>query len=367
MGAGGALSSGDSGALEDGELGDACGQTTIKGSTKEVDVLLVIDKSGSMNAKPTGFATDKWTALKTALPAALDPVKGGISLGVEFFPNNLTTPIPVSCTTECWDMPPGDSAVVVPVGPGTTTLPDITAKLAIAPSGGTPTRAALQAAFEYFTTGTGKALAGEKYVLLATDGGPNGNTTPCQQATCTVNMDRSEMGGTFPNYCDAALVADGPKSCLDEAATVAQLTTMAAAGIKTFVVGIPGTEPYVATLDALAVAGGVPAAAASPKYFAVTAAGGVDGLKQVFDTITHQLIKSCNIQLQSAPPDPMKLNVYVDGKVVPQAGADGWDLVTTDASAFPMVVLKGATCAAIEASGANNVQIVYGCKDTVIN
>jgi hypothetical protein len=153
---------------------------------------------------------------------------------------------------------------------------------------------------------------------------------------------------------------------LDEAATVAQLTTMAAAGIKTFVVGIPGTEPYVATLDALAVAGGAPAAAASPKYFAVTAAGGVDGLKQVFDTITHQLIKSCNIQLQSAPPDRMKLNVYVDGKVVPQAGADGWDLVSTD-GALPTVVLKGATCAAIEANGANNVQIVYGCKDTVIN
>src|SRR5690349_8127361 len=47
MGAGGTIGSGDSGALEDGELGDACGQTTIKGSSKEVDVLLVIDKSGS--------------------------------------------------------------------------------------------------------------------------------------------------------------------------------------------------------------------------------------------------------------------------------------------------------------------------------
>src|SRR6185436_4736702 len=87
---------GDSGMQDDAmELGDACGHTTIKGSSKEVDILLVIDRSGSMSATPTGFATDKWGALKTALAAALEPVKGGISFGVELFPNNLTTPIPV--------------------------------------------------------------------------------------------------------------------------------------------------------------------------------------------------------------------------------------------------------------------------------
>jgi hypothetical protein len=372
LGGGGTLNTGldTDGSSSNGDAmdqGDGCGQTTLQGSSKEVDILLVIDKSGSMSATPTGFAMDKWAALKAALSAALDPVKGGISFGVELFPNNLTTPIPVSCTTECWDMPPGDSAIEVPVGPGTTTLPNIITKLSVTPSGGTPTRAALDAAYQYFTAGAGKALGGDKYVLLATDGGPNGNTTACQQATCTVNMDRNEFGNSFPNYCDANLVADGPKSCLDDAATVAQLTTLATAGIKTFVVGIPGTEPYVSTLDALAVAGGAPASATSPKYYAVTAAGGVDGLKQAFATITHQLIKTCDIQLASDPPDHNKLNVYIDGKVVPQAGPDGWDLVSSDASTFPVVELKGATCAAIEANGANNVQIVYGCKDTVIN
>ena len=63
----------------------------------------------------------------------------------------------------------------------------------------------------------------------------------------------------------------------------------------------------------------------------------------------------------------MKLNVYIDGTVVPQAGPDGWELKSSDAGALPVVSLKGATCAAIEASGASKVQIVYGCKDTVIN
>ena len=90
------------------------GKRSSRESSKEVDILLVIDRSGSMSATPGGFATDKWTALKTALPAALDPVKGGISFGMELFPNNLTTPIPVSCTSECWDMPAGETAIVVP-------------------------------------------------------------------------------------------------------------------------------------------------------------------------------------------------------------------------------------------------------------
>jgi hypothetical protein len=364
LGAGAGLF-GDSGTPSDAmDLGDGCGQTTINGSSKEVDILLVIDRSGSMSDKPAGFATDKWTALKTALQAALDPVKGGISFGVELFPNNLTTPVPVSCTTQCWDMPAGEAAIVVPVGPGTTTLPNIVAKLAPPPGGGTPTRAALQSAYDYFTSGTGKALAGDKYVLLATDGGPNGNTTPCMQATCTVNMDLNQFGGSYPNYCDAKLVADGPKSCLDDTPTETLLATMAARGIKTFVVGIPGTEPYVSTLDALAVAGGTPASATSPKYFAVTAAGGVDGLKQVFETITHQLIKTCRLQLQSNPPDSMLLNVTVDGKTILYGAADGW---TLDSATSPAtVVLKGATCSNVEMNGASSIQILYGCPTEVV-
>jgi hypothetical protein len=364
FGAGGGLF-GDSGTQSDAmELGDGCGQTTIKGASKEVDILLVIDRSGSMSATPAGFATDKWTALKTALPAALDPVKGGISLGMELFPNNLTTPIPVGCTSQCWDMPAGEAAIVVPVAPGTTALPGIVAKLAAPPSGGTPTRAALQAALDYFTTGSGKALGGDKYVLLATDGGPNGNTTPCMQATCTVNMDRQEFGGSFPNYCDSALVADGPKSCLDDKPTETLLTMMAGLGIKTFVVGIPGTEPYVSTLDALAVAGGAPAQATSPKYFAVTAAGGVDGLQKVFETITQKLIKTCRLQLQSDPPDAMLLNVTVDGKTVLYGDANGWTLDSTTSPAT--VELVGTTCSNVEKNGASSIQILYGCPREMV-
>src|SRR5262245_33949080 len=56
---------------------DGCGQSSIQATVKVIDIVLVIDKSGSMTATPTGFATDKWTAMKTALTGALDQVKGG--------------------------------------------------------------------------------------------------------------------------------------------------------------------------------------------------------------------------------------------------------------------------------------------------
>jgi hypothetical protein len=95
------------------------------------------------------------------------------------------------------------------------------------------------------------------------------------------------------------------------------------AGIKTFVVGIPGSDLYVSTLDAMAVAGGVPASATSPKYYAVSAMGGVAGLQQVFESITKQLITSCRLQLQSNPPDLNLLNVYVDSQVIPKPGPTG--------------------------------------------
>ena len=144
--------------------------------------------------------------MKTALTGALDQVKGGISFGLELFPNNLMTPIPTSCTSECWDMPAGEAAIVVPVGSGTTTVPTILSKFDAMPSGGTPTAAALKAAADYFTTGTGKDLTGDKYVLLATDGGPNGNASlTCNQMSCTVNMDRNETGGAT-NYCSVCFM-----------------------------------------------------------------------------------------------------------------------------------------------------------------
>ncbi|MGZ5968630.1 MAG: vWA domain-containing protein [Polyangiales bacterium] len=334
----------------------ACGGTAVKATARDANVLLVIDKSGSMLQTPTGFSVDKWDAIRTSLRDALNPVKNKLSLGLLMYPYDPSAPIPVDCSGNCCALPTGAAAINVPVGPGLTTLDMIAAAVdATSPGGATPTARALDQALAYFKTGAGKSLVGDRYVLLATDGGPNCNTSlTCGADMCTTNIDGSCAAGT--NCCDPS---KSLISCLDSDAVVAKLEALKSAGVKTFVVGIPGSEAYKAYLDAFAVAGGVTAPTGTTKYFAVDAAGGVSGLTGVFSLITGELITSCTLVLDSAPPDPNQINVYVDDAVVPQSGSDGWTLDSS--SSPPSIVLKGATCDSVKTKGAKSIRVIFGC------
>jgi hypothetical protein len=354
--------------ITDGIVGvgpDACGGQKVTATSKTVNVLLVIDKSGSMADTPAGFTTSKWGALRTALGESLDPVKGGIAFGLELYPQSPDplSPIMPACLTNCCAVKQG--SVDIGIALGTIALPSILDALsATIPAGGTPTAVALNNALGYFTAGPGKDLPGEKYVLWATDGAPNCSAAAtCDRAHCTLNIESSNQcladGGT--NCC--ANMGMG-SACLDDAATVDQISRLRAAGVSTFVIGIPGTELYSTFLDAFALAGGETAtslsdAATEPKYFAVSAAGGVGALTAVFKSFTTLLIKSCELQLGANPPDLTLLNVKVYGNIMAQAGADGWDLDTTTAP--PTIRLKGATCRDIETHGAQSVEVTYGC------
>jgi len=340
-GTGGAFITPDGGAGADAAVSDgSCGASVIEASPKEVSVLLVIDQSDSMS-KSLG-ASDRWTATKGALGTAIDGTKDAIDFGLDLFPS-------AGCDV------PADPVLAVPVEPGTTGVPKILAALEAAgpvPQGGTPTAAALARALEYFETGPGLSLAGDRYVLLATDGGPNCNSShaPCAVTACVPNMEPGVCPIEPDSCCDGDV-----KNCLDDVATTRRVEALATAGVPTFVVGIPGTEDFADTLNAVAVAGGRPRAG-DTKYYAVTNAA---ELTDTFRTITRDLVKTCELQLQDRPPNNNALNVQIDGEFIPQAGADGWELDLTTTP--PTVVLKGATCAAIEAQGASSVTIVYGC------
>jgi hypothetical protein len=202
--------------------------------------------------------------------------------------------------------------------------------------------------------------------LLATDGAPNCNAAAtCDKSSCTQNIDDpTACGGT--NCCTTAL---GKNACVDANDTVAQITALKDAGISTFVIGVPGVELYTSFLNAFALAGGHPNTTGPTQYYAVDAQGGVEGLTAVFRSITTQLIKSCGLQLGSEPPDPSKLNVVVDGKIVPQssgdAGADGWELDT--GTSPPTVRLKGSVCQNVQENGASTLEVIYGCPTVLIN
>ncbi|HEV8548196.1 MAG TPA: vWA domain-containing protein [Polyangiaceae bacterium] len=343
---------------------DNCGATALEAAPPRVNVLLVVDKSSSMSITAE-FPDGRWAALGAALGAALDQTQARLSYGLELFPfASDPGAVPSRCET------PTDLDVLVPIGAGDKTVPAIEKALAqYDPAGGTPTADALAHALDYFETGAGKDLDGTSYVLLATDGGPNCNgDLTCDATACVPNIeDANATTQCMGNCCDAAVDDRGPLNCLDEDRTVAKVRDLAKAGVKTFVVGIPGSQFFASTLDKLAQAGQVPNPDAPPSYYAVTAADGAQGLTDVLTRITRGLITSCRLQLTSTPGNAhyeTLLNVVIDGDEVPQAGADGWTVDRTTTP--PTIVLAGKTCDYMEEHGAERVQITYGCPTVTV-
>ncbi|HEY8944245.1 MAG TPA: vWA domain-containing protein [Polyangiaceae bacterium] len=335
-----------------------CGGTSVEANFKTVNILLVIDKSGSMDDTPDGFDMKKWAATKQALEAALSQTAESINFGLLLYPYSLVAPIALDpCVTRCCEVPSGAQSINVPIGPGLETVPDILGTLdGTSPGGGTPTAAALAGAYEYFTTGEGAALQGDRFVLLATDGGPNCNEElTCDADRCTTNLDEQS---TTPNYCAGSLGS----RCLDDEAVKEQVAALAAEGINTFVVGIPGTEQYSEYLDAIASVSGVPNTEGPNQYYRVDAEGGVQGLVDVFTSITTQLVRGCDIELASRPYNPNLVNVYIDCEVVPRgedADDPSWEVDTS--TDIPMIKLRGNVCTRVETRGAERVDVTFGC------
>jgi hypothetical protein len=351
-GAGGAVEADSVPACDGFEGLDECGVTSVEASFSAANVLLVIDKSSSMDDKPQGFELKKWDALKAALEQALNEVNPELSFGLLLYPFGSQAQIPLDCFDGCCEVPTGAEAIQVGVTAGESGKSQIMQALAdTGPGGGTPTAAALDAALSYFTEGDGKSLKGDRYVLLATDGGPNCDpANTCDAEHCTPNLD---------GLCEDGNCCDGEGAyCLDDAAVVQKLEALAAAGISTFVVGIPGTEKYAQYLDAFAVAGGVTNPSAPPSYYAVAASGGVEQLTQTFVDITTHLVRSCDVDLGEAPRDKKLVNVAVDCQIVPFADGAGWDINADEPS---QLVIAGEACDKLQAEGAQRVDVVYGC------
>jgi hypothetical protein len=347
----------------------SCGGTTLMGSQIPINLLVVLDRSGSMDSTPDGFAVNKWDAIRDALGGALEARQDRLTVGLEVYPHDPNDEIPLNCDPDVCCTTPSDfsEAIVVPLATGEDAVPTIVSTLqAMGPGGGTPTAAALSLALDYFDSADAQVLEGERFVLLATDGGPNCNAdNTCDAETCTANIDNN-LPFTM-NQCDPS--ATGPSFCLDSENTVAAAEALAAAGIKTIVVGIPGSEAYADVLDAVAIAGGAPNTTGDDDYYAVTAEGGVAGLENTLRDVTTELIRSCELQLESTPPDPRLVNVKIDGEFIPyfiiddsepDAGeVDGWTLDETTAP--PTVVLHGTPCDSMLENGAENVEVLFGC------
>jgi hypothetical protein len=338
-----------------------CQESTQTATMRTVNMLILLDKSGSMGKPGLGSTTSKWDVMKSALNTALGRARLTMNFGLDLFPK---ADVAASCTGEaCCQTANLIDPLPVPVGPGTDTVPLISAALAATtPAGGTPMAAALSRALDYYTTGDGKGLKGDKYVLLVTDGGPNCDTAKvpsCEMDKCTRNLDPDPNCNQAANCCSTSALA---VNCLDDVTVNTAIQNLALGGIKTIVVGIPGSDPYVQYLDEFAQSGGMAQTGATTAYYAVADSAGEQGLADTLHAITVDLVKSCVITYTKPPDDPELVNVLVDCNIVPKdpvAGGDGssWTLDTTAMT----ITLAGPICDYIINTGATRVDYVFGC------
>jgi hypothetical protein len=330
----GPVSADDPGAGVGPGAGNTCGEQQFAIQRTIPDMLIVLDRSGSMG---DGWGTTLWQMSRAAIYDITAAMDQQIRFGLYVFPSEGS---PHACTNyfSCQTA----AGTLVPVGDATS------AKIKSALSsmqacGGTPTAAALVKARQYFATlpGDGRPRA----ILLATDGAPNCNGS-LNPKTCTC---------TFNDGC-----WDG-RDCLDDASTYAALDSLCAAGIKTYVLGLGSSQSMTSVLGGMAQHG----CTATP-YAANDAAS----VKKAFQDITGG-VASCSFTVECSKIQSAALvNFYFDGKVVPRRPdhTSGWDWTTSCAPNSPTkgaVEFFGQDCAAIKNQTVKLISAKFGCATQI--
>lgn len=298
-----------------------CGNQTYGGRRVPADVMLVLDRSGSMNYSiaaecwcdpsaadgkavvcgDTGNCSERWSSLTSAVNATLADAAGAVHFGLKLFSTPGSTGSYAACTV--------DSGVEVPIAADTAAT--IAATIAATrPGNNTPTAAAITRATAYLAS---VADPYPKVILLATDGEPN---------------------------CPA----DGTSQNPDLQGTLAAIRAARAAGFDVYIVGI---GPSVGNLDSFAEAGGTGTA------YAATSA---EALAQALAAISRA-VATCTFNLEKAPPDAGNVAVYLDRAVLDRDPVNGWSYGGTSAT----IVLHGVSCDRVMSGQAHTLQVLFGC------
>jgi len=288
-------------------------------TTDPPNLYFVIDRSGSMAEIVDGRR--KYDVVATAAVSLARALGSQANVGAAVFPGRAADPAD-QCAPggEVYPTGPGDpirSGLCGSDGPVTRAFSRaISLPSGVTPSGGTPTAATLTALLP-----TLAALHGRTFVVLATDGGPNCNPkASCDVTKCILNIEGQPGCTSTINCCDPQNVPDGPSFCLDDDATKTAVVDLFARGIKTYVVGIPGSSPYASLLDELASEGGTARTGMTTKYYDVEH---ISELDDVLASIGAIVTLSCHVHLAALPPDSNLVNVYLDGVLV-KFGPNGW-------------------------------------------
>jgi hypothetical protein len=300
-----------------------CGITEKETTRQPVDVLLLLDRSGSMQYKidddcycsndvavpsagslcdDTTDCTTRWDAVVAGLKKTFESASF-VNWGLKLFPSATVA----SGGNQCSVNQEMEVAVAADSAPPIQSEIDSMGNDSFASA--TPTALGVQSATSYLQ---GLDDPNKKFILLATDGAPN-----CKGG----NVANADLDGAS-SACAAAL----------------------AAGIPVYVIGI---GPSVDNLSALAQAGG------TNDYHP---ANSPDQLAEALTAIS-KIVVSCVYQTDSEPEDPENVAVYVNKQLIEKDAADGWKYGTSTKE----VVLTGSYCQDITDGKDTTVQILFGC------
>jgi hypothetical protein len=320
-GTGGSTGAGGSSSMGPNPGDKNCGLQTFKLEKRPAELMLVLDRSGSMNMPAgAGSMNSKWTDVTAALDETIMKTETTVQWGLKAFPSG-----DVMCNVS--------DGVEVPSAP-MNHGPVWGQIMANAPAagngagGGTPTTLALQKAVAYLD---GHTSQNPRYLVLATDGEPN----------CGAGGQRRGNQGS------------------DAPAAIMAVAAAQKAGYKTFVIGIATSGEADVTLSQMATAGGEPRMATPPYYPVANRQDLINALGVITGLVTD-----CVFHLGQPPPSPDDVAVNVGTTRVSRdaAHANGWDYGAGNRT----IQFYGAACEQVKKAQGQNVQIIFGCPGVII-
>ncbi len=299
-----------------------CASIHVAAMPTTPNVMIVLDRSGSMYDDDSGVLIDRWTPAVRAVDEVTHALASRVRFGLMLFGSD----------EEC-------AVGTIRVGPDLGTADTIMGQLSGDPEaltgGGTPTAASLDVARSVLTS-----MPERSYVLLVTDGAPNCN---------------SSLSGTDCR-CTAGDCQYNNLNCLDAERAVQSVVQLNEGGVSTFVIGY-GTADWSDVLDRMAVAGNTGRAAH------IRVDDGAE-LQSALREVSRSVI-SCTYNLEMPVEDVRYIRVEVDGvalqHVSQRSDGAGWALPNRNT-----VELVGASCAAIQDGEHHEVNITIECEPQLI-
>jgi hypothetical protein len=312
-----------------------CGHTDLKTTVTKVDkpgnVMVVFDRSGSMEADWNGMP--KYQSAGNALIAALTPLKSLLTVAGLFFPSDSTLmPKDPMCPNGCGLFAPAQCCML---GMGSCYVSTIDQPDEI-----------------NFVTGDAfiTDLPNKWHVM-------NANGTPLQ-----TGIERAAAALKAKTFTDPVIVivmTDGEPNCnTDQTKVLDQISTWKTAGINTHVVGLPGAQGAANFLDMLAMAGGT-MTYIDPKDPTELEAR----LRTVISSTVTKGFDTCVFKLDPKADAPEKLHVIVtqngmESDVARNLSKDAhWSIN----AAADEVTLEGQLCDFAKNGTFDAIRFVFGC------